>query len=452
MRQAAQPHTRAVPIDLFKGWPSPALLPPKLIQHAASKILLDSSTVTTAVLEYGDDEGYLPLRREIAAWLTQFYKPKDPISLHRLCITGGASQNLACILQTFTDPIYTRNIFMVAPTYYLACHIFADSGFDGRLKGIPEDTEGVDLDFLENALHHSEQEAITKGNFSPKIKQPKPWRKIYKYIIYCVPQFANPTGRIMSLGHRQTLVRLARKYDALVVTDDVYDMLQWPSSPDSPATVLDSAYLPRIVDIDRYLDGGPVEAYGHAVSNCSFSKIAAPGLRTGWAEGTEKLAYGLSQTGSTRSGGSPSQLASSFLYSLIETSTLQNHVYHILQPAYARRYYKMISSIQKYLVPLGLVMPQSDKAITGGYFIWLTLPLPLTADAISEQALKEESLTVIPGSRFRVQGDEANPHTKFDHDIRVCFAWEEEDLLSEGILRLANVVRRAQRSLALCVD
>ena len=99
----------------------------------------------------------------------------------------------------------------------------------------------------------------------------------------------------MTLDRRRALVRLARKYDALIITDDVYDMLQWPASSGDDTT-LNKAYLPRMVDVDRYLDGGPVDEYGHAVSNGSFSKIAGPGCRTGWAEGTEKLAFGLSQT------------------------------------------------------------------------------------------------------------------------------------------------------------
>ena len=155
------------PINLLLGWPNPDLLPPKHLQTAATNVLLDTRDAVTPVLEYGDDPGYLPLRKEIAVWLTQFYAPRDPISHHRICISGGASQNLACLLQTFTDPIYTRNVFMVAPTYYLACRIFADAGFDGRLKGVPEDEEGIDLDFLEDALRMAENAAVSNGNTEP---------------------------------------------------------------------------------------------------------------------------------------------------------------------------------------------------------------------------------------------------------------------------------------------
>lgn len=104
----------------------------------------------------------------------------------------------------------------------------------------------------------------------------------------------------MSLRRREELVRLAREYDALVVTDDVYDFLQWPSSRSSHTVSLEQAVLPRLVDLDRVLDGGTERAgadgFGNTASNGSFSKICGPGLRTGWCEGSVKLSYGLSQT------------------------------------------------------------------------------------------------------------------------------------------------------------
>lgn len=98
----------------------------------------------------------------------------------------------------------------------------------------------------------------------------------------------------MSQADREALVRLAREFDALVITDDVYDFLSWPSNPNDPIDKYATA-LPRLVDIDRYLDGGPQNGWGNVVSNGSFSKLIGPGIRTGWAEGTDRLAYGISQ-------------------------------------------------------------------------------------------------------------------------------------------------------------
>ena len=103
----------------------------------------------------------------------------------------------------------------------------------------------------------------------------------------------------MPLRRREALVRLARQYDALIITDDVYDQLQWPDDISSSQSSLQHACLPRIVDVDRSLDGGAerkgVDGFGNVVSNGSFSKIAGPGCRTGWAEGTPKFAWAVSQ-------------------------------------------------------------------------------------------------------------------------------------------------------------
>lgn len=432
-------------IDLLKGWPHPSLLPPHQLDKASAHILSNPSN--TDVLFYGPDEGYQPLREEIAKWLNDFYKPCQTVTAERICISGGASQNLACILQTFTDPIYTRNVWMVAPTYYLACRIFADSGFDNRLKGVPEDEEGIDLEYLERGLRESEERALAENNTAPRVKIPKPWRKIYKQIIYAVPTFANPSGRIMSLGHRQELVRLARKYDALIVTDDVYDMLAWPSDPKSKHCTMDQAVLPRIVDVDRELDGGPIDNFGNAVSNGSFSKIIAPGCRTGWAEGTPALAYGISQTGSSRSGGAPSHLVASFISDMLAAGILQSHILQQLQPAYAQRYHTMMRAIETHLLPLGLTMPQADRDVAGGYFIWLTLPKGLDSTQIYKRSLAEENLTIISGPLFKVDGDERNEQTRFERDLRLCYAWEDQEVLEEGVIRLARVISREMENL-----
>ncbi len=110
----------------------------------------------------------------------------------------------------------------------------------------------------------------------------------------------------MTLRRRQELVQIARRYDALVITDDVYDQLQWPtkqnakqSTYDDPSPSLRQALLPRLVDIDRWFQGGAerdgADGFGNVVSNGSFSKLAAPGVRCGWTEGSESFILGLSK-------------------------------------------------------------------------------------------------------------------------------------------------------------
>lgn len=76
------------------------------------------------------------------------------IDASRICVTNGASAALSSVVLKFADPSYTRRIFMIEPTYFLACPIFEDGGFRGRLRGIPEG-EGedcVDLEFLLDEL------------------------------------------------------------------------------------------------------------------------------------------------------------------------------------------------------------------------------------------------------------------------------------------------------------
>ena len=138
-------------IDLFQGWPATAMLPVERLKQAANNALSNKATFTEG-FAYGPDEGYFPLRKNIADWLSRYYAHAQPISPERICITGGASQNLACVLQVFTDPAQTEIIWLVEPTYHLVFRVFEDAGFSGRMRGIPEDEEGMDVAALELAL------------------------------------------------------------------------------------------------------------------------------------------------------------------------------------------------------------------------------------------------------------------------------------------------------------
>ncbi|KAK1989282.1 aminotransferase [Colletotrichum cereale] len=449
------------PINLLRGWPSPSLLPAVALSAAAVKTLADPATYIPG-LQYGPDPGYQPLRESLARWLSAFYPAVDPAPLsatgtaasdsgrdglhqhhppdaRRICVTGGASQNLACILQSYTDPLYTKNVWMVAPCYFLACPIFADAGFDGRLKAVPEDDDGIDIEYLRKGLEAA-------GNAGDeRFKQAKK-RKLYRHVIYLVPTCSNPTGKTMSLERRYELVALARQHDALIVSDDVYDFLQWPvtSSDAAPGPYTPEMRLPRLVDIDRAL-GVPDASFGNAVSNGSFSKIVGPGVRTGWAEGSPAFAYGLSQTGSTCSGGAPSQLSAMLVAELLESGELQRQLDEETRPALARRHQAVMKAISEYIQqPLGdgVVIRGSalkGAAVYGGYFVWFSLPEGMSSREAAVRAKETEELVIGHGGQFEVHGDEES--ARFDREIRLCFSWEPEEDVVEGVKRLGAVLK-----------
>jgi DNA-binding transcriptional MocR family regulator len=460
------------PINLLRGWPAPSLLPATALSRASATVLAYPAVYVPA-LQYGPDPGYQPLREALASWLGAFYKhhSKTPFGPDRIAITGGGSQSIACLLQSYTDPSYTRAVWMVAPCYFLACPIFADSGFAGRMRAVPEDEQGIDLGFLEREIAKAE-EAEKDANSGadsdkPRYKDPQPYRKIYRHVIYCVPSFANPSGKTMSLARREALVQLARKWDALVICDDIYDMLQWQivsnassssSSPNVSSSNLETALLPRLLDLDLPLGPSkhdpPGRHFGHVVSNGSFSKLVGPGLRTGWVDGTPDMALGVSQTGSTRSGGAPSQFSAATVNELLRSGHIDTHLREQLRPAYQRRHARMLETVQRVIVPLGAQVrvrslvgdeqeQEKDVDVFGGYFIWLKFPDGPSVQAIADRCRDEENLIIGQGKLFEVLGDEAA--VSLDREMRLCFSWEDEESLVEGVERLGRVIERVKK-------
>lgn len=141
-------------IDLFKGWPATKLLPIDYLKTAVAKKLSDQ-TILDEAFGYGPNEGHFPLRENIAKWLTSYYSPPCSIQANQICITGGASQNLASILQVYSDPVYTEAVWLVEPCYHLVFRVFEDGGFNNRLRAVPEDEGGMDVEALERSLEAS---------------------------------------------------------------------------------------------------------------------------------------------------------------------------------------------------------------------------------------------------------------------------------------------------------
>ncbi|KAK0744198.1 pyridoxal phosphate-dependent transferase [Schizothecium vesticola] len=302
-----------------------------VFEQAASALLSDPSLYVPA-LQYGPDPGYQPLREALATWLGQAYSSPD--TPDEICITGGASQSVACILQSFTDVGVTRGVWVVEPGYFLVGGIIRDAGLGGVMRGVKEtgDGGGIDVVALGEGMREvdEEWEAREAIHGKPMIYKPHltaSHRKLYRHLIYLVPTLNNPSATTLSLPRRRALVTLARAHDALLLCDDVYDFLQWPTTtpPTSDRTPL-GPLLPRLSTLDMALGPSPFDppgkVFGHALSNGTFSKLAGPGVRTGWVHAAPDLAAGLAHTGSSRSGGAPSQVAAAVVCRVVQDGGL----------------------------------------------------------------------------------------------------------------------------------
>lgn len=154
---------------------------------------------------------------------------------------------------------------------------------------------------------------------------------------------------------------------------------------------------------------------------------------------------------------------------LLTTGVLTSHISRQLLPAYARRYALLISSVKKYLVPLGVTYPtpprphsksshtnsnslttstpNSDAThpIVGGYFLWLLLPTGISSKELAKRCLEQEAVTVSGGEIFEVVGDDTQQ--RFDRNLRLCWAWEEEGNLEEGPRRIGRVLGKMLKDL-----
>lgn len=164
-------------------------------------------------------------------------------------------------------------------------------------------------------------------------------------------------------------------------------------------------------------------------------------------------------SGTSKSGGAPSHLTSTFLTHALRHGALQAHIRTTLLPAYARQYATLHAAITAHLLPLGYtLLPAAASASAshpppppagvapldadaGGYFLWLTLPPTLRASAATLAAVcaREHALIVAPGGNFAVPGDRDEARgLAFARNLRLCFAWESEERLREGVRRLAR--------------
>lgn len=361
-------------IDLGLGYPAETLLPLEQLKQAALHRLArpDSSP-----LQYAPEEGNPSFRQALADFLTRGYGV--PVPMENLLVVAGASHGLDLILCQLSQPGDT--IFVEDPTYFCALNMLRDRRL--RVVPIPTDHDGLNVDALEQRL---------------QVERPK--------FLYTIPVFQNPTGTILSARRRQRLVELARRYEFLIIADEVYQMLGERQTIPPPLASLDE---------QRVLSLG------------SFSKILGPGIRVGWVQCAPEFVANFRTNGMLLSGGGMNPFTAAIVESVLELG-IQDAYLPQLREQYAVRRKLMTDTLAQVLPPGATFLTPS-----GGFFVWVELPAAIDATELSQAALTL-GLGFRPGALFSCAGN-------FGNCLRLCFAFYDHTRLRLGCERLGTLLR-----------
>jgi 2-aminoadipate transaminase len=192
-------------------------------------------------LQYGETEGYKPLREMIARHTSRY---GIKAQAENVLITTGSQQALDLVGKLLINS--GDQVLVETPTYLGALQAF--NAYGAEYLSVPCDENGLRIDLLEAPLRSG-----------PKF-------------MYVLPNFQNPGGTTLAEDGRHALVLLANKYPIPIVEDDPYGQLRHEGEHLSPLVVLDRENVPR--------DSG--NALGNVIYLSTFSKTLAPGLRLHW--------------------------------------------------------------------------------------------------------------------------------------------------------------------------
>jgi len=170
-------------------------------------------------------------------------------------------------------------------------------------------------------------------------------------------------------------------------------------------------------------------------------------VRTGWAEASPAFIAAIARTASTRSGGAPSQLCAAMLSDIVENGQLQRFVDETVRPTLQRRHRLMMDAIHRHLSPLGVKTRASSGngyEIYGGYFVWLDVDSEFSTKFMGDVLKAEENIIIGHGQLFAVHGDEKS--ASFNSSVRLCFAWEAEQDIVDGIRRIGQLISRMHKN------
>ena len=228
--------------------------------------------------------------------------------------------------------------------------------------------------------------------------------------MYLLPNYQNPTGRVMGAERRVAVMAAARAAGVPVVEDNPYGDLWFDEAP--PAAL--SSLWP---EGSIYLG--------------SFSKVLTPGFRLGFLIAPKELYPKLLQAKQAADLHTPG-FNQRVVYEVIRNGFLEQHVPKIRAQYKANRD-AMAKALEQHLPP-GCVW-QKPK---GGMFFWIRLPEGFDALALLDKAV-EAGIAYVPGAAFYAQA--ADPRT-----MRLSFVTLTPELIGDGVAILGRVLREAMNN------
>ena len=359
-------------ISFAGGLPAPATFPVDAMRAAFDRVLAGNGR---DALQYSTTEGYAPLRQWIAA---RVGTPAAPVSADEVLIVSGSQQGLDLLAKVLVEVGDT--LLVETPTYLGALQAF--STFSPHYVALASDADGLLPDSLDESMRGAK-------------------------FIYCLPNFQNPTGRLLPEDRRRRLAERARALDLLVLEDDPYGALSYDG--ETPPSI-------RSLAPERTVYMG------------SFSKVLAPGLRLGYVIAPAPLRAKLVQAKQATD---------------LHTSTLaQMAVYEVVRDGFLDAHIPTIRSLYRaqcaaMLEALAATMPEGVRWNTprGGMFLWLELPPGMDATTILAGAI-EKNVAFVPGAPFYA----GQPVIE---SLRLAFVTVPPAKIREGVERLAGVIHAA---------
>jgi GntR family transcriptional regulator/MocR family aminotransferase len=295
-----------------------------------------------AAMDYGQVQGYPPLRDAIARFLGEQGIAVTP---NEIFIASGSQQALSLVAMSLLRPGDT--VVVESPTYANAIQLF--KWLDVRLLSVPIDEKGLRVDLLEHLLQHH---------------RPR--------LLYTIPTFQNPTGTTMNGRRRRQLLAQAERSGLPIIEDDYVGDLRY-DGPREPSL--------------KALDGR-----GNVIHISTFSKTLMPGPRVGFVLASGPLLKRLIALKRQTDLGT-SALIQRALEVYIGEGRWRAHTRRVCRVYRARRDAMVDAMIQH--------LPREAKwtAPRGGFFVWVRLPAWISITDLYLAAI-EHRVVFAPGPLF----------------------------------------------------